>query len=35
MSRSAFIVEAIRIFSEQVRKRGGFIVPPYTGKKSI
>lgn len=33
MSRSAFVVEAIRIFIDQVRKRGGFIVPPRSPKK--
>lgn len=31
-SRTLVITEAVRIFTEEIRKRGGYIVPPFPQK---
>lgn len=35
MSRSALVSEAITLFAKDVRRRGGFVVPPYKSKKPL
>lgn len=35
MSRSAFVGEAIRVFLARVKRNGGFIVPPYRGRRRL
>ena len=33
--RSRIMTEAVRLFIKDVRRRGGLVVPPYTGKKPL
>ncbi len=31
-TRSAIVLEAVRLLSREVRSRGGYLVPPYEGE---
>ena len=35
VSRTKIMTEALRLFTREVRRRGGFVVPPYSGKKPL
>ena len=34
-TRSSIMLEAVRLFSQELRRRGGDVVPPVSGKKLL